>query len=361
MCLKKKPFLKKLIAVAVIAVAIVAEAVVVAAVAIVVVTDAAIAAEDNYVGAALDFEAAFFREKGMQQKNRKKRPIFGAGPEWTELLEKEMLENFIEFRSFELIPENFIGRPFRKKLLKMLNDAETPVLIHSVDLSLGTDEPLKKDHLEAILEIGDQVNMVSLSDHLSMTEAGGIEIGQLTPIPWSIKTADIVIRKIEAITKRITVPFALEHTAHKFFYSTSELSEPDFINRILDRTGCELILDLHNVYCNAKNAQYDPYEWLSLVNIDRTNSIHLAGGYIDKYGILQDAHDESVPEPVWEMLDVVLQKVTPQAITVERTGNYPGIELMLLEVERAEKALRKSLKEKENIERGQSSSCGDGL
>lgn len=292
----------------------------------------------------------------MQHKATNQCPVYGAGPEWTELLDKEMLENFIAFRSFELIPENFIGRPYRKQLLKMLNDAQTPVFIHSVDLTLGTDEPLKKDHLEAILEIGAQVNMVSLSDHLSMTEAGGIEIGQLTPIPWSIKTADIVIRKIEAIQKRIDVPFALEHTAHKFFYPTSELTEPDFINRILDRTGCELILDLHNVYCNAKNAGYDPYEWLNLVNIERTSSIHLAGGYIDKYGIFQDAHDEAVPESVWEMLDVVLKMITPQAITVERTANYPGIELMLQEVERAERALQNSLEK--NKAHDQSMVCG---
>lgn len=269
--------------------------------------------------------------------------IFGAGPEWTEGLEVDLIDNFMEFKCFELIPENFVDNPDRTYFLDELRKASTPVLIHSIGLSLGTDEPLKTKHLEQVLAVGEQVNMVGFSDHLSMTESGGIEIGQLTPIPWSIKTADIVIKKIEQIQKRISVPFALEHTAHKFFYPTSELSEPEYINRILYRTGCDLILDLHNLHCNSKNANFDPHQWLSEVHIDAVTSIHLAGGYIDKYGTFQDAHNEAVPEPVWELLSYVLQKITPQAIIIERTSNYPGLDNLLNEVRRADRALWDSM------------------
>lgn len=272
-----------------------------------------------------------------------KKKIFGAGPEWTELLEDELADRALDFKCFELIPENFVDFPHRKYFLDALKNASTPVLIHSVGLSLGTDEPLKTKHLDQILAVGDQVNMVNFSDHLSMTESGGIEIGQLTPIPWSIKSADVVIRKIEQIQKKLSVPFALEHVAYKFFYPQTEMTEPEFINRILDRTGCDLMLDLHNLYCNSNNAGYDPYLWLSEVKIDKVSSIHLAGGYLDKYGTFQDGHNQPVPEPVWELLGHVLKKVTPEAIIVERTDNYPGINNLMAEVERADRMLRSSM------------------
>lgn len=275
----------------------------------------------------------------MKKQKSKDTKIFGAGPEWTERLEDELVDNFIDFKCFELIPENFVDHPHRKYFLDLLYKASTPVFIHAVGLSLGTDEPLKSKHLDQVLAVGDQVNMVSFSEHLSMTESGGIEIGQLTPIPWTIKASDVVIRKIEQIQKRISVPFALEHTAHKFFYPSSELSEPEFINRIIERTGCDLMLDLHNVHCNSKNAGYDALEWLNEVRIDAVTSIHLAGGYIDKYGTFQDAHNEAVPEPVWHLLDHVLKKITPQAIIVERTSNYPGLVDIMAEIERADRAL----------------------
>lgn len=298
----------------------------------------------------------------MHKPNSQHLEIFGAGPEWTEGLEEELADNFIEFKCFELIPENFVDHPHRTYFLDLLRKASTPVFIHAVGLSLGTDEPLKSKHLDQVLAIGDQVNMVSFSEHLSMTESGGIEIGQLTPIPWSIKTSDVVIKKIEQIQKKISVPFALEHTAHKFFYPTSELSEPEFINRILDRTGCDLMLDLHNVHCNSVNSGFDPHEWLEAVKINTVSSIHLAGGYIDKYGTLQDAHNEAVPEPVWDLLDYVLKRITPQAIIVERTSNYPGFSKVMAEIERAEQALQKSLKQKQaNFSAASMESAGGAL
>lgn len=272
--------------------------------------------------------------------------IYGAGPEWTEGLEAELADNFVEFQCFELIPENFVDNSHRAYFLEQLKEASTPVFIHAVGLSLGTDEPLKSKHLDDVLKIGDQVNMVNFSEHLSMTESGGIEIGQLTPIPWSIKASDVVIRKIEQIQKRISVPFALEHTAHKFFYPTSELTEPEFINRILDRTGCELMLDLHNVHCNSTNAGYNPHDWLREVNIARVSSIHLAGGYVDKYGTLQDAHDNPVPDAVWSLLEHVLTMITPKAIIVERTSNYPGFKNLMAEVKRANDLLLASIAKK---------------
>lgn len=310
--------------------------------------DAAVAAVDKGTfGTASAVPFAICRKDDMKNQIATESLVFGAGPEWTEGLEEELADNFIEFKCFELIPENFVDHSHRAPFLELLRKASTPVLIHAVGLSLGTDEPLKLKHLDQVLAIGDQVNMVSFSDHLSMTESGGIEIGQLTPIPWSIKTADIVIKKIEQIQKRISVPFALEHTAHKFFYPISELSEPEYINRILNRTGCELILDLHNVHCNSRNAGYNPHEWLEEVHIDVATSIHLAGGYVDKYGTLQDGHNEAVPEPVWDLLDHVLNKITPQAIIIERTGNYPGLPNLMAEIDRADRALLNSIKQKQ--------------
>lgn len=289
----------------------------------------------------------------MQQESKHRR-VLGAGPEWTELLEDELADRVIDFPCFELIPENFFDNN-RKYFLDKLRSANIPVLVHAVSLSLGTDEPLKTAQLEKILAIADQVNMINFSEHLSMTEAAGIEIGQLTPILWSIKSADVVIRKIEAIQKRIDVPFALEHVAYKFFYPKTELSEPEFINRILDRTGCDLMLDLNNLYCNSKNALYDPYVWLDQVKIDRVSSIHLAGGYLDKYGIFQDGHSAPVPDEVWTLLKHVLTKITPQAIIVERTDNYPGIENLLAEVSKAQELLFASIKQK-NLSKNQTSS-----
>jgi uncharacterized protein (UPF0276 family) len=273
--------------------------------------------------------------------------VIGAGPEWIESLGDELIDQLDRLSCIELIPENFFDYPDRVVFLDKLKDAGTPVLVHAVGLSLATDEPLKSKHLDKVLAIADRVNTLNLSEHLSMTEAGGIDIGQLTPVPWTIKSADVVIRKIEQIQKLTSLPFAFEHVAYRFFYPSNELTEPEFINRILDRTGCSLMLDLHNLYCNSKNADYDPLIWLEEIKIDKVTSIHLAGGFQTADGTYQDGHNQAVPEPVWDLLNHVLQKVTPQVIIVERTGNYPGVEAIMSEVSRAETTLRSSIEERQ--------------
>jgi uncharacterized protein (UPF0276 family) len=271
--------------------------------------------------------------------------IIGAGPEWIEPLGDDIAERLGEISCLELIPENFFDFPDRSSFLDKLKDAGTPTLVHAVGLSLAADEPLKTKHLDKVLAVADRINAVGLSEHLSFTEVGGIDIGQLTPVPWSIKSADVVIRKIEQIQKQTHLPFAFEHVAYRFFYPETELSEPEFINRILDRTGCELMLDLHNLYCNSKNGNYDPLVWLEDVQLERVTSIHMAGGFQTSDGTYQDGHNHPVPDPVWDLLSHVLKKITPEAIIVERTGNYPGIDAVLAEVNRAESALRSSVTE----------------
>ena len=56
-----------------------------------------------------------------------------------------------------------------------------------------------------------------------------------------------------------------------------------------------------------------------------------------------------MPDPVWDLLDYVLKRVTPQAIIVERTGNYPGIAEVLEEVGRAQKALQLSIDSRSQV------------
>ena len=265
----------------------------------------------------------------------------GAGLEWSRPLEADIMANLDQLSCFELIPENFFGGGGRK-FLAALGRAGIPVLVHGVELSIGTAEPLKSGHLDKMLAVADQVNCINVSDHLCMTEAGGVEIGQLTPIPWTIEAADAVCRKVERVQKRLKVPFLLENITNRFVFPDNELTETEFINRILRRTGCGMLLDLNNVHTNAINFGFDPFDWIEELNLQEVQAIHLAGGYVDTDGTLVDSHDRAVPQRVWALLKRVCELTLPDAVIVERTGNYPEYAELLGEVAEAERILRSS-------------------
>ena len=261
---------------------------------------------------------------------------FYVGVEWTnEIDNQEILEKLDRISCMELIPENFFdGR--RPEFLAKLKAAGIPVLVHSVEVSFGTNEPIKEEHLARVLEVAERVETANVSDHLSMTEAGGVEIGQLTPVPWTIECADNICRNIEAIQRKLDVPFLIENITNRFLIPDTELTEVQFINRILERSGCGLLLDLNNIHTNATNFGFDPFEWIDQIHLKHMQAIHLAGGYVDEDGVLIDSHDSAVPPRVWELYEYVCSRKIPLYTIVERTANPPAYEELLAESERAE-------------------------
>lgn len=268
----------------------------------------------------------------MMSSNQK---IYGAGPEFCQEISEDIVDLLPDLDIFELIPENFMGG-HHQWFLDELKKAGTPVVIHGIELSIGTDGPFKQAHFDFMKKIGDQVNMVAISDHICMTEAGGVSIGQLTTLPFTKSVLDVICRNIATMRKQVNVPIVLENIANQFYFPDCEYSETQFINEILSRTDAHLLLDLHNIHANSLNFKFDPYQWLEEIPIERVFGVHLAGGYYDEDKFLEDAHSSPVPEAVWKMLEWLCARHTPAAVIVERTSDYPGVKEIMAEVKRAQ-------------------------
>ena len=260
------------------------------------------------------------------------------GIEWTEKLEDDIIENWRSLSGLELIPDNFFFNR-RRDFLKKLGEKNVPVMIHGVELSIGSAEPLKQVHLDRMKEIASQVNTINISDHLCMTEAGGVEIGQLTPLPLTREVCDIVSSKIEQVQSQFQVPFLIENVANRFVYPNNELTETEFINTILRRTGCTLLLDLHNLHANATNFKFDPWEWLEQIDLRFVSGVHLAGGFFDDEGTLVDAHNNYTPDRVWEFYRWLCSRIRPSCTIVEWTENPPTFKELMTDVKKAQNIL----------------------
>jgi uncharacterized protein (UPF0276 family) len=122
------------------------------------------------------------------------------------------------------------------------------------------------------------------------------------------------------------------------------LDEADWITSILDGSGAELLLDLHNLHANAVNFGYDARAFLARLPPARIAAVHLAGGRIidgPRGGRrLLDDHLHEVPGAVYDLLTEVAALVPhPLTVILERDGAYPPFEQLLAEIERARVAL----------------------
>ena len=65
-------------------------------------------------------------------------------------------------------------------------------------------------------------------------------------------------------------------------------------------TGCELLLDVNNVYVSSVNHHFNPHTFIDAMLPAVVRQIHLAGH--EKHGsYLIDTHDQQICEAVWDL------------------------------------------------------------
>lgn len=210
-----------------------------------------------------------------------------------------------------------------------------PISVHGVELSIGSADGWNEGYVKMLDQLHAFRPFAWHSEHLSFLQAPGGAAGQYSgvplPLPCTDEALDLVVPRAAALTARYGRPFLLENGVH--FLPDLSLGGPRdeiaFLNELTERSGCGLLLDLYNLYCNSVNHGFDPREALSRLRMDRVVEIHLAGGYTHD-GFLLDSHSDAVPEVVWSLLADVLPRTTNLAGVVyeilEPVLPYVGIE-----------------------------------
>lgn len=249
-------------------------------------------------------------------------PKLGVG-----LLYQVELRPFIErqkshFDFLEVIPDLFwtdlgpnqrpryIENRSAMEILRQLQ-AEVPLVLHSIGLSIGSAHRFDREHLSQIASWYELLKFPWHSDHLAFIIAehrgSEVNVGVTLPLPYDEESLDLLVPRISEIGSLIPRPFLLENNVYFFKYPQQDLTEATFLNQLCERSGCYLLLDLHNLYTNSRNHAADSYAFLDELNLDKVLEIHIAGGLMHD-GFYQDAHSGISPDGVWELLDWVLPR-----------------------------------------------------
>lgn len=205
--------------------------------------------------------------------------------------------------------------------------AERPVVIHGLSLSIGSASGWDENYLSILDLFHAHRSFVWHSEHLGFmltTDAAGrpLHTGIPLPLPFTEEALDLLVPRMQALSHRYGVPFLIENLTYYLPQLPADggRDEIAFLNDLVERSGCGLLLDLYNFRCNATNFGFDAIAALSRLRLDRVVEIHLAGGTTHD-GFVLDVHSDVVPEPVWELLEW----------TVARTPHLAGIVYELLE------------------------------
>ncbi|HYN92813.1 MAG TPA: DUF692 domain-containing protein [Pilimelia sp.] len=207
-------------------------------------------------------------------------------------------------------------------LLAELRARGVSVVPHGVRLSLGGAEPVDPARVAHLAAAARTVDAPLVSEHIAFVRSAGVEAGHLLPLPRTREAVDAIVANVARTRAELDVPLALEPIAALFDWPDDELTEADFITEILDRSGALLLLDIANVYANARNRGADPTALLDRLPLDRVAYVHVAGG-AEGEGLYHDTHTDPVPPAVLDLVAELAARRRPPALLLERDGAYP--------------------------------------
>lgn len=266
-------------------------------------------------------------------------PFLGAGLSYREAWRWEVVRHRETLGAVECIPEE-VGGPAKLADFVRLADA-VPVLLHGIGLSLGSAGGLDPERVAHAARVAEALSPPWFSEHIAWTRASGVEIGHLTPLPFSREAVETVAANARALQSALGgLPLLLENIAYGYVLPGSTMGEADFVRAVVEEAGAFLLLDLENVHANSTNHRYDPFEHLERLPLERVVEVHLAGGVTMPDGEYADTHSRPVPEESWRFLEWLVPRAPAlKAVIVERDDELPSFPELLAEVARARSIL----------------------
>ena len=261
-------------------------------------------------------------------------PRLGVGLGFRSELKASIFMNSNQIDFLEIIADHFLDPTYLKEEELELLNQEFVLIPHGLNLSLGSAEGIDSLYLEKLAKLIEKIQPPYWSEHIAFTQASGIQIGHLAPLPFHRETIRILCKNIEEVQKRISVPLILENITYTLDLPYHEMSEAQFLTEVLERTHCGLLLDVTNLYTNSVNHQYDPIAFLEQLPLDHIVQLHFSGGNW-RNGILVDSHSDPTPEAIWNLMKEVCSRVPVKGIILERDENIPLFQELLQEINRA--------------------------
>ena len=174
------------------------------------------------------------------------------------------------------------------------------------------------DAVELLAEEFDQSHRRALRflrQHVAIV-VHGTSLGLASTEPVDRKRLDAVAPLLENVATLIDPPF-------------STYDEIAWMEAVARATGCDLLLDLHNLHANATNFGFAPR-----IPHCRVGAVHIAGGKRIEGDRILDDHLHAVPDAVFAMLE----QVSADLVILERDGRYPPFAQLLGELDRARAA-----------------------
>ena len=234
----------------------------------------------------------------------------------------------------EVHSENFFGEGGPALAVLEGLRADYALSFHGVGLSLGSADSLDERHLACLDRLVRRFEPALVSEHLSWSSFGGVHANDLLPLPRTLEAVHHVAGRIARVQDRLKRRILVENVSCYVELGTPALAEWEFVDAVVRRAGCALLLDVNNIHVNAVNLGFDARAWLAAVDPSLVAEYHLAGHERGERGLI-DTHAAPVAPEVWSLFRDAVARIGPRPTLIERDASIPPLAALLAEAAQA--------------------------
>lgn len=211
-----------------------------------------------------------------------------------------------------------------------------PVVLHCASLSIGGTVECPEQSILDVLQWVERTRTPWLGEHLAYITASRVESGSAHQPPAAVEPYNVgytvsppmnrqvlarVVSRLNGYQHRFPVPLLIENSPLYFPLPTSTMTQVEFLSEVCAGSSVGLILDLAHFYISSRTMKFDPFAELDALPLESVVEVHVSGVDSAPDGLWDD-HANTAPEIVYDMLTHVLERVTPNAVTLEY--NWPS-------------------------------------
>lgn len=241
----------------------------------------------------------------------------------------------------EVHPENFIANPHATELLLDLA-RDYGISVHTVGISIGSVEGIDLTHVRRLRAFIERIGPVLVSGHLAWSAHNGAYLNDLLPLPYDEEALRVVSTHLAQVQDCLGRPYVIENPSSYVAFTSSTMTELEFLNELVSRTGCRLLCDVSNVYLSGHNMGYDPYRFLDGLPVEAVAELHLGGFTAEDdeatpgAALLVDTHATAITEPVWDLYAHAVRRFGATPTIVEWDSDLPDLSILIGEATRAD-------------------------
>ncbi len=253
-------------------------------------------------------------------------------------------ENILKPDFIEVAPENWmnIGGFWKKKLEEVTS--KYPLFTHGLSLSLGGPDKLDESFLKEVKKFISEQGAILYTEHLSFSKCDNAHLYDLLPIPFTRDAINHVSSKIIQAQDILKQTLAIEIVSY-YTPVAAEMTELEFVTEIIKKSGCNLLLDVNNIYVNAFNHGYQAEEFIQNLPLDKVVYIHMAGHELVAEDLIIDTHGQAIIDPVFKLFEFTMEKLDKDVpVLLERDFNIPSLNELQQEISKIREIKRNGFK-----------------